>query len=55
MVSRRNYIAIVMMLLILFVMFQFSGVMKKQLNEYGENSYAENADTNFTREDAFCP
>lgn len=39
MVSRRNYITIAIMFLILFFMFQFTGVMKDQLNEYGVNEY----------------
>ena len=43
MVSRRNYITIAIMLLILFFMFQFTGVMKDQLNKYGVNEYEMNA------------
>ena len=39
MVSRRNYVTIAIMFLILFFMFQFTGVMKNQLNEYGVNEY----------------
>ena len=34
MVSRRNYLTVAIMMLILFFMFQFTGVMKNQLNEY---------------------
>ena len=37
MVSRRNYVTIAIMFLILFFMFQFTGVMKNQLNQYGVN------------------
>ena len=34
MVSRRNYLTIAMMFVILLFMFQFTGVMKEQLSEY---------------------
>lgn len=53
MVSRRNYIAITMMLLILVFMFQFTGVMKEQLNEYGINEYEETTKAGWTKSDEF--
>ena len=53
MVSRRNYITIAIMLLILFFMFQFTGVMKDQLNKYGVNEYEMNAQTNLGAQDVF--
>ena len=55
MVSRRNYIAITMMFLILFFMFQFSGIMKEQLNEYESNAYAGTTGTTLTSADCFVP
>ena len=55
MVSRRNYIAITMMFLILFFMFQFSGIMKEQLNEYESNAYAKTTGTALTSADCFVP
>lgn len=55
MVSRRNYAAITMMFVILFFMFQFSGIMKEQLNEYEKNAYVETTGTTFTAEDCFVP
>lgn len=55
MVSRRNYIAITMMFLILFFMFQFSGIMKEQLNEYESNAYAGITGTALTSADCFIP
>ena len=45
MVSRRNYVTIAIMFLILFFMFQFTGVMKNQLNQYGVNEYEMNDQT----------
>lgn len=39
MVSRRNYLTIAMMFVILLFMFQFTGVMKEQLSEYESNEY----------------
>ena len=53
MVSRRNYIAIVTMFLILFFMFQFTGVMKERLNEYGINEYEELTKTGLGEKDAW--
>ena len=41
MVSRRNFAAITIMLIILLFMFQFTGVMKDKLSKYGINEYKE--------------
>lgn len=53
MVSRKNYITIVMLFLILFFLFQISGVMKEQLNEWQKNSYAETTGTSLLKKDCF--
>ena len=53
MVSRRNYITITMMFLILFFMFQFTGVMRERLNEYGKNEYTLEAYTKLQNDSAF--
>ena len=53
MVSRRNYLTIAMMFVILLFMFQFTGVMKEQLSEYESNDYADDTTTSFQRSDAF--
>lgn len=53
MVSRRNYITITIMLLLLFFMFQFTGVMKNQLNQYDVNEYEMNAQTTLDAQSAF--
>lgn len=53
MVSRRNYLTIAMMFVILLFMFQFTGVMKEQLSEYESNEYADDTTTSFQRSDAF--
>ncbi len=42
MVSRRNFVTIAMMMLILCFMFQFTGVAKQALNEYSRNDYEDN-------------
>lgn len=53
MVSRRNYLTIAMMFVILLFIFQFTGVMKEQLSEYESNEYADDTTTSFQRSDAF--
>jgi len=53
MVSRRNYLTIAMMFVILLFMFQFTGVMKEKLSEYESNEYADDTTTSFQRSDAF--
>lgn len=52
MVSRRNYFAMILTMLILFFLFQFTAVAKKTLNEYGINEYAEAADAVTLNEDS---
>lgn len=44
-ISRNNYFAIAMMMLILTFMFQFTVVAKQELNEYGINEYDQSAST----------
>ncbi len=41
MVSRRNYIIITIMMLVLLFMFQFSQVVKEWMNDYDTNEYAD--------------
>lgn len=53
MVSRRNFLTITIMILILFFMFQFTGVMKNQLNEYGVNEYDQSTYTHLNAESVF--
>lgn len=53
MVSRRNFLTITIMILILFFMFQFTGVMKNQLNEYGVNEYDQSTYTQLNVESVF--
>lgn len=53
MVSRRNYLTVAIMMLILFFMFQFTGVMKNQLNEYGVNEYDQSTYTHLNAENTF--
>ena len=53
MISRRNYFVITIMMLILFFMFQFTGVMKERLNEYDINEYVSSAKTLLGEEDAY--
>lgn len=53
MVSRRNFLTITIMILILFFMFQFTGVMKNQLNEYGVNEYDQSTYTQLHAESVF--
>lgn len=51
MVSRRNFVTITIMLVILLFMFQFTGVMKEKLSHYGNNEYAESAHTELNQND----
>ena len=55
MVSRRNFATIVIMFLILFFMFQFSGVMKDKLNHYGSNAYVKKTTTSLTEKSIYQP
>lgn len=43
MVSRRNFITITLIMLLLLSMFQFSGVLKENWNQYDTNMYEEEA------------
>lgn len=53
MVSRRNFLSIAIIMFVLFVMFQFTGVAKESWNEYGINNYAVETQTNLTKQDAY--
>ncbi len=53
MVSRRNFVTITLMLLILTFMFLFTGVIKQALNEYEVNSFEETTRTGLTEESMF--
>ncbi len=53
MVSRRNFAAITIMLIILLFMCQFTGVMKDKLSKYGINEYKESATTELTKQDMY--
>lgn len=53
MVSRRNFLVITTMMLVLFFLFQFSGVIKENWNEYEDNQYAEITQTNWNRNDVY--
>ncbi|MCM1540778.1 MAG: DUF2194 domain-containing protein [Blautia sp.] len=50
MVSRRNFVTITMMLLILTFMFMFTGVIKEALNEYDVNRFEDTTKTGLTEE-----
>ena len=53
MISRRNYIVISIMFLILFFMFQFSVVMKERLNDYTTNKYEAAIHTGLTEKNVY--
>lgn len=53
MVSRRNFVTITLMLLILTFMFLFTGVIKETLNEYDVNRFEEITRTGLTEESMF--
>lgn len=53
MVSRRNYFAMLLTILILFFMFQFTGIAKDALNEYGVNEYADIPSAQLTAESMY--
>lgn len=53
MVSRRNFLTIVLMMLILLFMFQFTGVAKQALNEYDINSYEKGTAVPFRSDSMF--
>lgn len=43
MISRRNFVTIAMMMAVLFLLFQFSLVLKDQGNQYDENEFLSNS------------
>ncbi len=47
MVSRRNFLTMILTMLILFFMFQFTGMAKNVLNEYNTNEYVKSALTDW--------
>ena len=53
MVSRRNFVTIMLMVLILLFMFLFTGVIKQELNEYDVNDFEETAGTGLDAESMF--
>ncbi|MDE7045902.1 MAG: hypothetical protein K2O97_13015 [Acetatifactor sp.] len=55
MVSRRNFVTIMMMMLILMFLFLFTGVIKEELNEYDVNDYEESTQTGLDAGSMFHP
>lgn len=53
MVSRRTFITISTIMLVLLFMFQAPEVVKEQMNHYEENEYAQGASSGFTSDDTF--
>lgn len=53
MLSRRQFFTITIIMLVLVVLFQFTGVLKDRWNEYDKNKYAESASSEITAADAF--
>lgn len=53
MLSRRQFFSITVIMLVLLVMFQFTGVMKDYWNEYDKNKYAEAVNSELKAEDAY--
>lgn len=53
MVSRRNFISIIMIMLVLLFMFQFTGVAKETWNEYKTNQNADETKSNLTQKDVY--
>lgn len=54
MLSRRKFLTITVIMMVLFFMFQFSNVIKDRWNEYGTNEY-ENTKQNATAKEVFVP
>lgn len=48
MVSRRNFATITLIMLVLFFLFQFSGAAKEALNNYGQNRYDQETESELT-------
>lgn len=55
MVSRRNYVAITIVMLVMLFMFQFSGVAADAWNDYEENPYAKDRGALPAKGDAYQP
>lgn len=53
MVSRRNYLTITVVMIVLFFMFQFTNVVLEGWNGYEENAYAQNRESLAGRESAY--
>lgn len=51
MVSRRNFLTITTIMVVLFFLFQFSGVVKETWNDYEINKYAKSSTEQFTAAD----
>lgn len=54
MVSRRNFFAMGLTMLILFFMFQFTGMVKNALNEYSVNEYEQAASAELPAGSMYC-
>lgn len=54
MLSRRNFLTITVIMMVLFFMFQFSNVIKEKWNEYGTNEYEKMTDSQ-TSQEVFSP
>ena len=48
MVSRRNFFAITLIMLVVVFMFLIPEVVKTRVNNYGQNEYEDSAATRFT-------
>lgn len=55
MVSRRNFITITLIMLVLLFMFQTPEVMKDRMNDYDANAYAKSAGSSFDGKDMQAP
>ena len=55
MVSRRNYFSIIIMMAVLFFMFQFSQIIKENGNKYNENAFAIEEGTLSSGEEQWKP
>lgn len=50
MISRRNFFTITLIMVVLFFLFQFSGVVKETWNDYETNKYAQNSNAQLSTE-----
>ncbi len=53
MLSRRQFFTISLIMLVLFFLFQVTGVLKEQWNQYDKNKYAETAHTDLSAEEKY--